>query len=112
MSRNRWGFLGGMRIRKETYSIPYDVLFEASLRSVQQLGWKLISHDREAGEVKAQTRTTLRSWGENISIYILQEATGITISILSEPDFQLFDWGKSRENEEAFHEVLKKLISR
>lgn len=101
-----------MPIRKETYSISYDRIYEASLKSVKQLGWKLVSHNRETGEVKAQTEATLRSWGENITIHLMQEVAGITISILSEPGFQLFDWGRSEENERVFHEALKKIIPR
>lgn len=101
-----------MRIKKETYFNPRDDLFEASLESIKQLGWRLISRDRDAGKVRAETGTTLRSWGENISIYISQDAAGIAISISSEPSFQLIDWGKSEENEKTFHEVLKKLIPR
>lgn len=102
----------GMRIRKETYRHPYDEIFEACLRLVKQLGWKLVSYDKAAGEIKAQTGTTLRSWGEDISIHVSEEATGTAISVLSEASSQLFDWGKSEENEKAFHEELKKIISR
>lgn len=85
-------------------------MFEASLRLLKQLGWKLISQDKKAGLIKAQTETTLRSWGEKISISIIKEATVTTIIISSEPDFQIFDWGKSEENESIFHEELKKII--
>lgn len=101
-----------MRIQKKTYPHPYDEIFEASLRTIKQLDWKLISKDRRAGEIKAQTGTTLRSWGEDVSIDVFREATGSTISVLSEAPFQLFDWGKNEENERAFHVELHKIISR
>lgn len=101
-----------MRIRKKTYSRPYDEIFEASLGSVKQLGWRLISQNREVGEIKAQTGTTLRSWGEDIAIHLSEEAVGTTISVLSEARFQLIDWGKNEENEKIFYKELEKIISR
>lgn len=100
-----------MRIQKKTYSNPYDEIFEASLRTIKQLGWKLISHEKREGKIEAKTGTTLRSWGEDISIDVYQEATGSTISVLSEAHSQLFAWGKSEENEKLFHRELQRIIS-
>ena len=112
MSRRILGFIGGVPIQKKTYPHLYDELFQASLRAVKQLDWKLISQDRTAGKIEAETGGSLRSWGENISIHLSEEATGTTISVFSGPSFQLFDWGKSEENEKAFHKELKKIIPR
>lgn len=72
----------------------------------------MISQDPIAGEIKAKTGATLKSWGEDISIKTHREPTGTTISVTSEATSQLFDWGKSRENERAFLEQLKKKTSR
>lgn len=101
-----------MRIQKKTYPHPADEVFEASLRTIKQLGWKLVTQDKNEGEIKAKTGTTLRSWGEDISIDVYQEATGSTISVLSEAHSQLFGWGKNEENEKLFHRELQKIISR
>lgn len=106
-------FYGGMLIQKKTYPHPYDEVFEVSLKSIQELGWNLVSHNKAAGEIKAKTGTTLKSWGEDISIHVTREAaTETTISVLSQASFQLFAWGKNEENERAFHMELEKLISR
>ena len=80
--------------------------------AIKQLGWKIVSHDKIAGEIEAQTGITLRSWGEAISIRLFKEATETAISVRSGPSFQLFDWGKSGENERAFDRELQKIISR
>jgi len=101
-----------MYIQKETYARPYDEIFQASLKSIKQLGWKLVSQDRETGEIKAETGITLWSWGEGISIHLARETTGTTISVTSGSSFQLFAWGKNEQNEKSFHIELKKMIQR
>jgi hypothetical protein len=104
---------GGTPIQKKTYSHPYDEVFEASLKSIKELGWNIVSHNKAAGEIKAKTGTTLKSWGEDISIHVSKEAaTETTISVYSQASFQLFAWGKNEENERTFHKELEKLISR
>jgi len=101
-----------MRIRKKTYPRLYDEIFEASLSTVKKLGWKVTSQNREKGEIKAKTGTTLRSWGENVTIDVTQETTGSTISVMSNAHSQLFDWGKDEKNEECFYKELQKIIER
>lgn len=65
-----------------------------------------------AGVIKAETGMSLRSWGENVSIKVAEEAGENTISVASGVSHQLFDWGKSWENEWIFHKELRKAISR
>jgi len=99
-------------MREEKYGNPYDAIFEASLKSVKELGWKLTFSDSKVGDIKAQTGSTLWSWGEDISIKVSKEAAGSSVSVFSKASSQLFDWGKSEENEKLFHIKLKEIISR
>lgn len=111
-SKNSNEFGGGIQIREVTYPRPLTEIFEASLAAIEKLGWKTVSQNLETGEIKAKTGATLRSWGENVSIYVSQEETGSTISVYSEASSQLFDWGKSGKNETVFLEELKTIVSR
>jgi hypothetical protein len=95
---------------EKRYESPYDNVFEASLRVIRQLGWSLISTDKEAGVIKARTSMSLRSWGEDIIIRLSKENMATIVSVSSHAVFQLFDWGKSIENENLFHEELKKHV--
>jgi len=102
-----------VQIRKETFSTSVNEAFQASLDCVKKLGWEIIKQDPDLGEIKAKTGATLRSWGENISIKtIADQPSQTTISVTSDAPFQLFDWGKSSENEKLFVEQLRKAISR
>jgi hypothetical protein len=101
-----------MYIQKITYARPYDETFQASLESIKRLGWKLVSQNKETGEIEAKTGTSLRSWGEDISIQLVRETTGTAISVASGSSFQLFGWGKNEENEKIFNIELKKVIQR
>lgn len=78
---------------------------------IKQLDWELVSSNQEEGEIKARTGVSLRSWGEEISIFVNRESTGeSTISVLSKASSQILDWGKSEDNERIFHERLKRIL--
>ena len=101
-----------MYIKKETFSKPINDVYRTSIDSARELGWKILEEKPESCEIKARTGATLRSWGEEILIKAYPEPNGTTISVASEATSQLFDWGKSDENEKAFLEELKRKISR
>jgi len=104
---------GGMQIRKEIFPISANEAFQASLDCVKKLGWEIIKQNPDLGEINAKTGATLRSWGENISIRaIADRPSQTTITVASDAPFQLFDWGKSSENEKLFLDQLRKTISR
>jgi len=102
-----------MRIQEKNYRKRFDELFNASVESVKKLGWNLIYQNPEEGKIKAKTDTTLRSWGEDISISIKNlTPTENTISIFSETPYQFIDWGKNEENERRFQKFLERSLMR
>lgn len=99
-----------MLLREQRYNRPYGEIFQACLRSIRQLGWERISSDESTGVIQARAGITLRSWGEDISIHLSRENTETIVSISSKPHSQVFDWGKSDENERILHQELKKQL--
>lgn len=99
-------------MKNETYSNSRTEVYDAAIRSIKDLGWFTISTDRDAGLIRARTGTTLRSWGENISVRVSEEAGETTISVSSVPSSQVFNWGKDEENERVFLRKTNKIIER
>ena len=50
------------------------------------------------------------SWGEAITVKITREGTRTKVNVLSTPKSQLFDWGKSNENERIILSKMDELL--
>lgn len=86
---------------------PYarDDVFDALLKVIPTVkGMKVDKHDRTAGFISAKAGVSLRSWGENVPISVMEASPGYTrVSITSTPKTGLlgggaFDLGKNRGN--------------
>jgi hypothetical protein len=99
---------------------PYarDDVFDALLKVIPSQGMKIAKQDRSAGFISAKSGVSLRSWGENIPISVMEGSPGYSrVSVTSTPKTGLlgggaFDLGKNRSNIEkillATSELLQK----
>jgi Short C-terminal domain len=100
--------------------LPYarDDVFDALVKVIPEQGMKVDKQDKNAGFISAKAGVSLRSWGENIPISVMDGSPGFTrVSITSTPKTGLlgggaFDLGKNRKNIErillATSELLQK----
>jgi hypothetical protein len=100
---------------------PYsrDDVFDGLLKVIPVLGMKVAKQDRSAGIISAKAGVSLRSWGENIPISVIEGSPGFTrVSIMSTPKTGLlaggaFDLGKNRSNiERILHLTAERLQAR
>jgi len=86
---------------------PYarDDVFDALVKAIPTVkGMKVDKHDKSAGFISAKAGVSLRSWGENVPISVMEGSPGYTrVSITSTPKTGLlgggaFDLGKNRSN--------------
>ena len=100
-----------------TVSYRYNMRFpgtreqisQACLEAVRQSGFKIRESDPAAGQITARARVNLRSWGENIHVYVDAEDR---VDVTSESRFPLTvaDWGKNRWNVERIFARLASLL--
>lgn len=64
----------------------------------------------ELGKIVASSPSSLLSWGEDILVLIEGSSKQVTISITSEPKFQIFDWGKSKDNIEVLFDSIERIL--
>ena len=83
----------------ETYNVSYSKVFNSVLQIINELGLSKESINKDEGEIVAFTGSSLLSWGEKITIQLTKVKKQTRVSVSSEPKAQLFDWGKSEENE-------------
>ena len=94
----------------ETYNASYSKAFNSVLQIIDELGLGKESINKDDGEIIAYTGFSLSSWGEKITIQLTKIKKQIRVSVSSEPKAQLFDWGKSEENEKMIIMELNKLL--
>lgn len=93
-----------------TYKETYSVVFNTILQSINRLGWTIENKDTTTGTIIASTGASLRSWGERITIQVSSAGSQTNVSVTSKPAAQLFDWGKSKENERRIIKIVSDKI--
>lgn len=91
---------------EEVYDIPKELMFEKIIEVINHSKFRLIEADPESSEIMANTKMTLRSWGENIYIRFEETEGNTKMKFCSATLFQIHSWGK---NEENYHELLNRI---
>lgn len=90
--------------------IPADILIDKLGEVAEQVGFRVLEKDREAGLIFAITRTTFVSWGENIYITVRDLGGNSEFEFNSVCFFQLYDWGKNERNYHRFMTEFEKSL--
>jgi hypothetical protein len=81
----------------------------AITKAIEELGWNIV--EQSPNKIQITTPPSFLSWGETIEISIKGQSKGTHISIISEPNIQLFDWGKSEDNINLLLNVLSSVFN-
>lgn len=96
---------------QKTYRASFDQAFAACLEAIRQCHFFERSSNEQEGTILATTKPSIWSWGEEINIKIVSLKNNINaIKIQSTPKAQLFDWGRSNDNEELLFARLDQLL--
>lgn len=87
-----------------------DEVFALSMRAIKKCGWVIQSQDARRRIVRAHTKMSLRSWGDEVVVRVRQGETGSQIDVSSNPKAQLFDWWRGQENIAQFKKCLRELM--
>lgn len=95
-------------LESRTYYYSLIEVLEAAVKALSKCGFDVT--ERSTHTIKASSGISFRSWGEDIMIKLSSTSEGVKVNIISEPQAQLFDLGKSEENiREIFSELSKVL---
>lgn len=90
---------------------PLNEVYNACKEAIEQCGFLFGSENQDKGVLTASSSPTIFSWGEDMVIRVQVPSHGKTkVIVESSPKAQLFDWGKSRENERRIIEYLDKIL--
>ena len=91
---------------------PYDLAFDLSKESLDELRWHTIkTENRATGEIKAQTPFSTTTWGEHISFKIKRVTEQLTqVEVSSKPIWRIMiiDFCNNLRNVEEISKYLSK----
>ena len=77
-------------------------VFHAAVSALEAQQMSISAADPATGAIEASTGTTMRSWGEDLSIQVTAGEPGkVGVTITSKVKLQLVDWGKNKKNIDA-----------
>lgn len=85
-----------------------DLATDKVKEAITELGWHIVAEGQEG--IRANTKASISSWGENVVARIEPDANGVNITVTSGPVAQLFDWGKSIRNVNALMNTIDRKL--
>ena len=88
------------------YNASINEVIDQIVRVIKNLRWTIEENNLGKGYFIVSTGFSWRSWGENIRIDIIGKGNRTEVKVASTARAQLYDWGKSNDNEKK---IIKKL---
>jgi hypothetical protein len=97
--------------KKQEFDLPKELLFEKLQEVLTSAGFKVITSNKETGDIFATSSMSFSSWGENLYIS-LHDRNGQTAMYFCSTTFnQIYSWGKNERNfKRLFHAFEESLI--
>ena len=86
-----------------------EQISQACLEAVRRSGFRVRRSDLAGGWVEARTRISMRSWSENVYVY-LDDENQVHISSECWWPVTVIDWGKNRSNVRRIAALLTALL--
>ncbi len=100
-------------VRPGVYEEGRARVFDASLHAVHRLPrWTLSSYDREKGSIRAESRTLVFRFVDDILVRVLPEGTGSRVEVRSASRVGRGDFGQNARNIRAFFQELDHQLGR
>ncbi|NJD52633.1 MAG: hypothetical protein FIB07_07160 [Candidatus Methanoperedens sp.] len=99
-----------MASANQLFQFPQSIVYDAIKKAFKELGWKITKESK--AKINASTPITLASWGETIEIIISSESKYTNVKVTSNPNSQIFDWGKSTENIKTMFDTITNLLTK
>ena len=88
------------------HSLTYEEILITALEAAKKLNWKIGFTSQRA--FIAYTKFSMSSWGEEVKVNVEHEKLIVKSECTGN---QLIDWGKNKENVDAFLKVVKETIA-
>lgn len=95
---SKYNFLSTKFRTKIEFDISEELMFEKVIEVMESSRFTLKQINKDTFEIFAISPMSFRSWGENIYIDFKEEEGKTVLNFCSATIFQLYSWGKNKEN--------------
>lgn len=100
-------------IQPRLYQAKAEQLFDAALHAVNQLPrWTLVSYQPESGEIRAEARTRVFRFVDDVLIRVTEKGESSVVGVRSASRVGKGDFGQNARNIRAFFEELDRQMHR
>lgn len=96
--------------RVRVFEGGYAKVYGRAVSALMELKWQITHSDKEEGLIQARTPMSLWTWGDLVTVYVIDEGEGKTKVEVTSASPQQYDWGKNRANIEMFYSRLSERL--
>src|SRR5260221_130250 len=85
-----------------TFTGSPEAVYSEAVATLMGLGWQVAAARKEERLIQARTPMTIWTWGDLVTVHVVELAPGRARVDVTSGSRQQFDWGKNRENIERF----------
>lgn len=93
--------------KKRIFKCSYSKVYSRAVSTVMELKWQLTHSKKDEGLIQARTPMNLWTWGDLITIYVVEEEPNKILVEVTSASPQQYDWGKNKKNIEKFYSTLE-----
>lgn len=100
-------------IQPRVYRAKVDRVFDAALHAVDRMPrWTLVSYQRESGEIRAETRSLVFRFVDDVVIRVIPQGASTVVLVRSASRIGRGDFGQNARNIRALFEELDRQVER
>jgi len=100
-------------IQPRSYPAGVALVFDAALHAVDRMPrWTLVSYQQESGEIRAEARSLIFRFVDDVVIRVIPQDASTVVSIRSASRIGRGDFGQNARNIRSFFEELDRQMAR
>jgi hypothetical protein len=103
--------MGSEDLKPRVFTANFDRVWGEALNAAASVSWEITNTEKASGIINAKTPMSLWTYGDNVTIRVIQMDEGRVRVELASTSAQAFDWGKNKRNIERFYTALSRGLS-
>lgn len=96
--------------QKRIFQDSYAKVYSRAVSTLMELKWQVSHSDKEEGLIQARTPMNLWTWGDLVTVYVIEESPNRILVEVTSASPQQYDWGKNKNNIEKFYSRLSEKL--
>jgi len=85
----------------------YSKVYSRAVSTLMGLKWQISYSNKDEGLIQARTPINLWTWGDLVTVYVIEEEPNKIRVEVTSASHQQYDWGKNKDNIQKFYSALE-----